>query len=113
MRDMDIQSLKRPRHKARSFQTQSNYDRQTYVKLTNQLKSKTKEAKKTFHKKRIKLYTPHKSFKSYQQIVKYAKKISYQLTTSIALICTYIYCFTYSWFDTKFIRFFWFDNKRR
>ena len=38
MRDMDIQSLKRPRHKARSFQTQSNYDRQTYVKLINQLK---------------------------------------------------------------------------
>ena len=52
MRDMDIQSLKRPRRKARSFQTQSNYDRQTYVKLTNQLKSKTKEAKKTFHKKK-------------------------------------------------------------
>ena len=48
MRDTDIQSLKRPRHKARYFQTKSNYGRQTYVKLTNQLKSKTKEA---FHRK--------------------------------------------------------------
>ena len=94
-------------------QTNSDHDRQTYVKLKSSWNSTIKETKKkNFYKNTLSSKHSIEVLKTVNKLLKMQKQTSYELTTLMTLISTLISCFMHSWFDTGFIgRAFQFNEK--